>query len=32
LERLLVSRAIVTDEEIRRRASEYQALERDPVF
>jgi nitrile hydratase accessory protein len=32
LERLLVSRGIVTDEEIRLRASEYQALERDPVF
>jgi hypothetical protein len=32
LEGLLRSRGIVTQEEIERRAGEYLALERDPVF
>ena len=32
LESLLLSRGIVTHDEVAQRAAEYQALERDPVF
>jgi nitrile hydratase accessory protein len=32
LETLLVVTGVVTRDEVRRRAAEYQALERDPVF
>lgn len=32
LEALLIARGIVTKDDVRRRASEYQALKRDPVF
>ena len=32
LESLLLSRGVVTRDEVAQRAAEYQALERDPVF